>query len=200
MFLESYGGTTNASGDCYHFGSRGPSGIFLRLDAEEPCLVSIPSACFCYGPDGATAACPCGAGGLFSGCDSPIPAMQGGGLTGGVQLDFVAQSFGAMNRATLVTSGYPNGSSPGTVLFRNNGLDPFSPVVFGDGVRCVDGAGVVRLGGAIAIAGTATHTFAHGTMVGSGTFFYQAWYRSLPASYCDAASGFNLSNGVTLDW
>jgi hypothetical protein len=42
--------------------------------------------------------------------------------------------------------------------------------------------------------------FGHGAMVGAGTFHYQIWYRSQPASYCDPLAAFNLSNGRSLVW
>jgi hypothetical protein len=44
------------------------------------------------------------------------------------------------------------------------------------------------------------NTFGHGAMAGTGSFFYQLWYRSTPTSFCDPAAGFNLSNGISLDW
>jgi hypothetical protein len=36
-------------------------------------------------------------------------------------------------------------------------------------------------------------------MVGSGTFYYQLWYRSLPIMFC-TPEAFNLSNGRALSW
>jgi hypothetical protein len=130
--------------------------------------------------------------------------MQGGGLTGGVELITIAQQIAPNNRATMQSTGFPTGSSPGGVMFRNNGIDPSSPIVFGDGVRCVDAASspttFVRIGGAVAIGGTMINTFGHGSMAGTGTFFYQLWYRSAPASYCDPVAAFNLSNGTLLSW
>ena len=126
--------------------------------------------------------------------------MQGGGLTGGVSLRALAQTFSPQNRATFESTGYPSGSTPGSVLFRNSSLDPSSPIVFGDGVRCVAANGLVRIGGTAAVNGTAIHTFGHGTMSGTGAFFYQAWYRSLPISYCDPTAGFNTSHGHVINW
>lgn len=200
VFLEEYGGSTPPSGDCYHFGGSTPSGLYLELVAGNPCSTASCSTGFCNGVDGSTATCPCAPGSADSGCAAPIPPMQGGGLTSGVLLSATRQTVGPSNRVTMVSTGYPLGSVPGSVLFRNAGIDPMAPVVFGDGVRCVDGSGVVRIGGTSALAGSATHTFGHGTMAGSGTFFYQAWYRSAPASYCNPAAAFNLSSGDTLIW
>ena len=200
VFLESYGGTSTPAGNCYRFGDGNPSGMYLRLRSATPCPLGFHCTSFCDVVDNSLSACPCGPGNDVSGCDSPVPPMQGGGLTGGVSLLVTAQSFSPMNRATMTSTGYPRGSSPGVVLFRNSDLDPAAPVVFGDGLRCVNGPGVTRLGGTTAVNGTAVHTFAHGTMMGTGTFFYQAWFRSLPASYCDPSAAFNLSNGRFLDW
>jgi hypothetical protein len=101
-------------------------------------------------------------------------------------------------------TGFPSGSAPGGVLFRNNGIDPFSPIVFGDGLRCVDATSspvtLVRIGGSVAVGGQSLHTFGHGSMAGTGSFFYQLWFRSAPASYCNPTTAFGLSNGETLHW
>ena len=159
-----------------------------------------PGFPFCDGMDGSLAACPCGAGQPTTGCDSPIPAMQGGGTTGGVRLSTLRQEIFPQNRATMTAFGLPQASSPGVVIFRSASVEP-SPVVFGDGVRCVGSAGgIFRISGTVAVGGSSLHTFAHGSMQGSGVFAYQAWFRSFPASYCDASAAFNLSNGQALGW
>jgi hypothetical protein len=205
VFNETYGGAP-ASSDCYMFGGANPaSGLHLELFANKPCVKCV--SCdpgFCSGSDGSLASCPCGPGNSDSGCDSPIPAMQGGGLTGGISLVALVQQTTPNNRVTTRSTGFPTGSTPGGVMFRNNGIDPSSPIVFGDGIRCVDAAAspttFVRIGGALAIGGTMINTFGHGAMAGTGSFFYQLWYRSAPASYCDPTAAFNLSNGAVLDW
>ena len=84
-------------------------------------------------------------------------------------------------------------------MIRADALDSAAPVEFGDGLRCV-GTPLVRLAGAAASAGVSTHVVGHGTMAGSGTFFYQIWYRSQPGSYCNPFADFNLSQGQTLTW
>jgi len=150
------------------------------------------SAAFCDGSDNSLASCPCAPGGADSGCD----VAQG---TGGVQLGLLSQETSPQNRATVQGTGFPAASAPAAVVIRANALDPASPVVFGDGLRCV-GASVVRLGAAFAGGGTSVHTFGHGSGPGSGTFYYQIWFRNTPISFCDPVAAFNLSSGGTLDW
>ena len=89
-------------------------------------------------------------------------------------------------------------STPAVVVIRSGDLDPGRPVVFGDGLRCVS-TSVTRLGAAFALSGTSTHTFGHGSSVGSGDFYYQLWFRNAPAMFC-MPDAFNLSNGTTLSW
>ena len=146
---------------------------------------------FCDASDGALASCPCAnPGSDLTGCDLPQ-------ATGGVSLDVVTQEFVPQNRATLTGAGYPPTTSPAAILLRATGLDPSSPVVFGDGLRCV-GLPVVRLGAAAAIGGTSLHTVGHGA--DAGAYGYQLWFRSTPAMFCDPAAAFNLSNGRWLNW
>jgi hypothetical protein len=164
------------------------------------CFGSTGDTSFCDASDGAHASCPClNVGDPDAGCDSPIPPMQGGGMTGGIRLDVIAQQTSPANAVTLGGSGYPAGSTPGTVIIRSNSLDAAAPVVFGDGLRCI-GLPLTRLGGAVASAGASTHAFGHSGMTGPGTFYYQIWYRSQPASFCDPVAEYNLSNGQTLVW
>jgi hypothetical protein len=172
----------------------------MRAAAEVSCFASVGGPSFCDASDGALASCPClNVGNPDAGCDSPIPAMQGGGTTGGIRLDALAQQTSPTNAATLTGSGYPSLSAPGAVVIRSNALDGASPVIFGDGLRCI-GLPLTRLGGAVASAGTSTHAFGHSAMTGPGTFYYQVWYRSQPSSYCDPVADYNLSNGQTLVW
>lgn len=148
---------------------------------------------FCGADDGADLACPCAnPGAPFKGCDLP----QG---TGGVGLRLAAQRTSPMNRVTWTGSGFPTAGSPASIVLRAPGLDPSSPTVFGDGVRCI-GIPVVRLGATLASGGTVTHTHGHGAGAGSGPFFYQLWFRSTPISFCDPTAAFNLSNGLEIDW
>jgi hypothetical protein len=150
------------------------------------------SPSFCDGSDGALASCPCGnAGNPDAGCD----IAQG---TGGVALVAVAQQTSPENRATLSSSGYAVMGNPTAVLLRSPGLDASSPVVFGDGVRCI-GVPVVRLGVTFANNGVATSPLGHGAMAGPGAFYYQLWLRNNPAMFCTPES-FNMSQGRVLTW
>jgi FG-GAP repeat len=148
---------------------------------------------FCDASDGALASCPCGnAGDPDSGCDLP----QG---TGGVRLDVLAQRFLPLNRATLGGTGFPPGGVPTVVAVRAAALDTASPVVFGDGLRCV-GVPLLRLGATFATAGSSVTPIGHAAMAGAGTFYYQLWFRSVPIMFCDPSAAFNLSNGRSLSW
>ena len=167
--------------------------IVLSTDAGE-------GASFCDASDGALATCACAAGDPDTGCDAPIPVMQGGGTTGGVRLDLVAQSFSPQNRMTASGTGYPAGSAPTAIVIRDPSLESAGPIVFGDGLRCVGTSSLTRLGATVAAAGVSNHTFGHGTMAGAGTFYYQLWFRSTPISFCDPAAAFNLSNGRSIVW
>lgn len=155
---------------------------------------------FCDGSDNALASCPCSnAGNADTGCDSPIPTMQGGGLTGGIKMTVVARITGVENRVTATGTGYPASSVPASVILRASTQEVF-PIVFGDGLRCVGVANLTRLAATVGTSGLSTHTFGHGAMAGTGSFYYQIWFRSTPASYCDPAAAFSLSNGQVLAW
>jgi hypothetical protein len=139
---------------------------------------------FCAGVAGA---CPCGNTGLPGhGCDN---AAQ----TGGVVLALAGGAGGGS--ATLVGTGFPAGAAPAVVVIRSTARTAGTP--FGDGLRCL-AAPIVRVASGTAGGGTSTHALTHGA--GPGTFHYQLWYRSTPAAYCDAASAFNLSNGLSIAW
>jgi hypothetical protein len=84
-------------------------------------------------------------------------------------------------------------------VLRATGLDTASPVVFGDGLRCI-GTPLVRLAGTFGVGGVSLHTFGHSTMAGAGDFYYQAWFRNTPIMFCDPAAAFNLTNGRVLTW
>ena len=151
----------------------------------------VPS--FCDGYDGSLSSCPCSnPGDPGSGCD----IQQG---TGGVGLCVLAQESTPDNRVTMSGTGFPTTQSPTSIVIRSPNLDAATPVIFGDGLRCL-GTPLVRLAATFASGGVSTHTFGHGTGAGPGTFYYQLWFRNTPVMYCDPAAAFNLSNGRSLDW
>ena len=163
----------------------------MRAGAENSCLpIDIQSTTFCDASDGSLSACPCGQGNPNSGCETAQSS-------GGVELDFVAQSSGVSNAATFVGMGFPATAAPAVVVIRSSEVEA-TPLIFGDGLRCV-GTPVVRMSGRVAIGGSSTHTLGHGDFAGSGRFYYQLWYRNTPAMFC-SPDAFNLSNGRTLDW
>jgi hypothetical protein len=161
-----------------------------NIDALEAVLDAWPS--FCDASDGSLASCPCAPGNPDSGCD----IAQG---TGGVRLDVLVQQT-SPNGATLQGTGYPVVAAPTAIVIRSSSLDPGTPVVFGDGLRCVNTFPLVRLAAATASGGTSTHAFGHSGAAGPGTFYYQIWFRNTPSSYCDPAAAFNLSNGRSMIW
>jgi FG-GAP-like repeat len=156
------------------------------------CFTAYPSS-FCDASDNALASCPCSnPGNPDTGCDIADSS-------GGVRMDVLAQETVPSNHATVMGVGYPTAGSPGAVVIRATSLDSASPVVFGDGLRCI-GTPLVRLGASLASGGTSLHTFGHGTGAGAGAFFYQIWFRNTPIMFCDPAAAFNLSNGRVLLW
>lgn len=144
---------------------------------------------FCDASDGSLAFCPCLQAEPDSGCRI-ASAM------GGVRLDVVFTETAPQNRARLRGVGYPTFTTPATVVIRSTSLEP-TPVVFGDGLRCV-GLPVVRLAGSLAQNGVYERDIFHGA--GPGTFNYQLWFRNVPISHCDPTAAFNLSNGRSLTW
>jgi hypothetical protein len=148
---------------------------------------------FCDASDSALASCPCSNPGLpDTGCD----IQQ---LTGGVRLNLLQQQTSPQNRVTWNGTGFPAATSPASIVIRAADLDTASPVVFGDGLRCI-GTPLVRLAATFASGGSITHTHGHGTGAGSGTFYYQLWFRNTPIMFCNPTAAFNLSNGRTLTW
>jgi hypothetical protein len=145
---------------------------------------------YCFGD---ALLCPCGNGGNGDGgCDN----SQG---TGGVQIaiqNFAPDGAGG-GTAEITGSGYPSGGQPLVTLLRSPAVqDP--PVVFGDGLRCLASAGLVRVNRTLASGGASLNPVVHDA--GAGLFHYQLWYRNTPLSFCDPLAAFNLSNGVSVPW
>jgi glucose/arabinose dehydrogenase len=183
--ISSFG--EDADGEIYIVDQAG--GEIWRI--EQNCVDAADCIqTFCDSTDVALNDCPCSnPGNPDSGCD----ISQG---TGGVKLSVLAQDT-ATPRATLQGTGFPAAGNPGAVIIRSPVLDPSSPVVFGDGLRCI-GVPLVRLGATIAAGGSATHVFGHGAA--PGVYYYQEWFRNTPIMFCDPMAEYNLSNGVSLLW
>ena len=159
---------------------------------------SCPADTFCYG-DGSGTACPCGnTGGLCGGC---------------------ANSAG--DGATLSASGTPSLSADSVVLTADglvgglpclffsgtNAINGGNGMPFGDGLRCAGNAAVRIEVTAASSAGSAstsvevsTNGQAYGNTLSVGeVVHYQCWYRD-DTAICAAASGHNMTNGLTLTW
>ncbi|MBK7874685.1 MAG: hypothetical protein IPJ77_02870 [Planctomycetes bacterium] len=175
--------------------------------ATDGNLDGIPDACqlgaitsFCAG-DGldaqVTVACPCGnVGGAGRGCANSVNAT-------GARLTW----SGATNPDTLVlsSSGMPSVSSVAAIFLQ--GDQRTGGIVFGDGVRCVDGA-LIRLGSKPTLGGSASYpevgnpsvSVRGGVVPGSAsTRFYQTYYRNAAAAFCPPAT-YNITNGLVVVW
>lgn len=191
-----------------HSNGRCPDGAGGQMDtrgySQGVPTPGMPSSCFptptfCDDSDGALSFCPCAnPGAPDTGCDRPIPSMQGGGTTGGVRLNLVSQVRGAQNQAVLTGTGHNVGGPSAAVLLRGRTLED-NPAAFGDGLRCV-ASPVVRIGAATGFFGPVTHTIGHGSMAGQGVFYYQEWFRLTPTSFCNPSASFGLSSGKVLTW
>lgn len=147
----------------------------------------------CFG-DGSTTACPCGNA-------SPSSERAGCVNSFGAAGRLVANGSSSLAADTLVLVG--EGMTNASALYIQ-GDGGGTPVVFGDGLRCV-GANVVRLGprtnagGASSWPGVGDPTVSvRGGVVTPGQRTYQVWYRNT-APFC-TADGFNLTNGVIVTW
>jgi len=187
--------TLGTAYDVISDGSRAYVGEFNAeltiLDVSGCVADPFPSSCSGEAIGFIPSPCPCSNGGnRDSGCNLPQ-------ATGGVKLDVLAQVTGPMNRATLQGTGFPANSAPTAIVIRASDLGA-SPVAFGDGLRCV-GTPVVRLAVTFASGGASNHIVGHGSMAGTGRFYYQLWFSSTPATFC-TPDAFNLSNGRTVIW
>lgn len=204
IFWEDYGGTSVPGSDCYFFGMQVPTGTHLKLFADAAC--ATPRATFCDTTDNALASCPCANPGRgLTGCDTPFGGATTTSTTGGVHLAVTGQQSAPQNRASVVATGFPalysstSSPVPRALLLRSPTLGPGGPTAFGDGLMCLGGM-PARLGGSLATDCILEHSFNHGPAAGSGSFYYQLWFRSNPASYCNPTAAFSTTNGVTLTW
>lgn len=98
---------------------------------------------------------------------------------------------------------------PATVssIFLKGDVNATSGILFGDGVRCVDGS-LIRLGTETNVAGSSVYPTGGQlpvsvkglTPVGSGqTGYYQTYYRNSSATFCPPET-FNVTNGFLVVW
>ncbi|MBK7878676.1 MAG: hypothetical protein IPJ77_23715 [Planctomycetes bacterium] len=158
-----------------------------------------PGAVFCTG-DGldalVTTPCPCAnTGGPGRGCANSVEPL-------GARL----RATGSANPDTVTLLG---DGMPGTVtaIYLKGSTSAAHGVVFGDGVRCVDGA-LIRLstvhntaGASQYPLGTQPRLSVRGqTPPGSGLVGrYQVYYRNAAAGFCPPET-FNVSNGYRIAW
>jgi hypothetical protein len=145
---------------------------------------------FCDASDGSLALCPCiNPGASSTGCENAK-------TTGGVELRVAARTL-SPPRMTMTGHGFPTMSAPTAIVLRSAGLNPAGPVVFRDGLNCL-AAPTSMMGAAFASGGASEHVLDH--TAGVGAYYYQLWYRSGPASYCDPVGASNTSNGQRVLW
>lgn len=147
---------------------------------------------FCFG-DGSGAPCPCGnIGAPGHGCLNSSSAGSRLSATGTASILGADLVLGA-------TGSTP--SAPGIFFQGAIQVAGGSGAPFGDGLQCASGP-IIRLEVVIADSQGAAHTTS--TIAASGAVspgdvrFYQWWYRDSQGSPC--GSGFNLSNGLRIDW
>ncbi len=150
---------------------------------------------FCAGDGSLATPCP---------CSNPGAAGRGCAWSGNADgAVLVAEGGLAPDTLVLRASGMPLAGS--SIFLKGDAIDP-NGIVFGDGVRCVDGA-LIRLaikqnaGGAAAFpeAGNQPVSVRGATPVGSGlTAAYQTYFRAA-APYCTPAT-FSVTNGLRVVW
>ncbi len=171
-------------------------------------LDGIPDSCqsgiqsvFCFG-DGldvlVTTSCPCGNfGAAGHGCANSFNPQ-------GAQL----ATSGATNPDTLVlaASGMTNIATT-SAIFLQGDQRTSAGLVFGDGVRCVDG-NLIRLGNKPTPGGVASYPELGNASIsirgavtpgGGETRYYQTYYRNAAAAFCPPAT-FNVTNGSIVVW
>lgn len=154
---------------------------------------------FCTG-DGldpsVTTGCPCGnTGAAGRGC-----AWSAGGASGALEVS------GRIDPDTLVLLGSQMPTTSTAIYLKGDAVAS-GGIVFGDGVRCVDG-NLIRMGivqnnsGASQFpnVGQAPISVRGNTPPGSGLIgYYQTYFRSANPTFCPPAT-FNVTNGVRIAW
>ncbi|MBI5362140.1 MAG: hypothetical protein HZA53_03105 [Planctomycetes bacterium] len=152
---------------------------------------------FCFGDGSLATACPCANfGAPGSGCGNSVhPSGARLSSAGSIQPDTI----------DLTATGLPPGVA---TIYLQGDASSATGIVFGDGVRCVDGQ-LLRMGMRIdtdldgATAFGPSHgdgpLSAAGGIVQGNTYAYQVYYRNASATWCPPAT-FNVTNGLTIAW
>ncbi len=152
---------------------------------------------YCYG-DGATGStsCPCGnssGGERKQGCRNSASR--------GAQLDGFGTAAVVVDDLQVVGWNFLPGA-PALLFSGSSQAGGGAGVTFGDGLRCVGGPAVRRLGIGVPDAnGRITwgpNLAAPGHWMPSDTRHFQAWYRNSIGSPCTVPSGYNLSSALTV--
>jgi hypothetical protein len=175
----------------------GPMDDLDALDTRALAQSSIP---FCFGTP---AKCPCANVGLAGhGCaNSAFPA--------GALLTSTGTASVAMDTITFHSSSVPPGKLGLYFQGTTRKAGGFG-ITFNDGVLCVGGPGIVRLGTHVADAtgasiypdpglGQLPVSVKGAIPPAGGTFHYQLWHRDPAAGFCPPGTS-NYSNGLTLVW
>ena len=177
-----------------------PQTAFRGVRCVRPGPPESTSVSFCFG-DGLGAPCPCtNNGSSGNGCASSV-SPSGAHLASSGYASVSADSF------VLLATGLPNG--PGLFFQGPVRVNGGIGAPFGDGLRCVDGPQVYRLGIVGASAGTSRYPSGTGApnnvpisvrgAVVPGELHYQLWYRDSGA-FCSVTSVFNLTNAISVTW
>ncbi|MBI5364753.1 MAG: alpha/beta hydrolase [Planctomycetes bacterium] len=180
-------------------GLGGPHDVTVGLFFAQQFFSTQSVATICSA-DTTSAACPCGNSGDFGhGCMNSLDGSNGALLFAG----------GATPaQMALQASGLPANVS---CIFLQGDLNA-PPVLWGDGVRCVNGQ-LLRLATKVAIGGFALYpdptqgnpsiqarSAAAGAPIPPGAArFYQVYYRNAAAAFCPPAT-FNATNGARIVW
>ncbi|MBI5362818.1 MAG: VCBS repeat-containing protein [Planctomycetes bacterium] len=174
--------------------NNGGGQAYLSVHLQSPQFVQS----FCVPGQADVIACPCANNGAAGrGCANSVAASGA-----------LLATTGTTNPDTLVlqASSMPSIASVAAIFLQGDALD-LSGIVFGDGVRCVDG-NLIRLGSKPTPGGSAQYPEAGNASVstrglvtpGSGVRrAYQAYYRNAAAAFCPPGT-FNVTNGVTVVW
>jgi hypothetical protein len=167
-------------------------------------VASTPATPFCFGDGTQATACPCNnSGSPGRGCDNS--ANTGGALL---------SAAGTTNPDTLVLTSSGELATVLSIVLQGD-VSRATPLLFGDGVRCV-GGGLKRLYTGNAVGGvfsapqtgdpsitTQSTNLGDPIAPGSGAVrYYQTYYRDPDLAFCPAplGSSWNVSSGVSITW